>query len=159
LKEVLKIESQFSVYSSWDELEEKDLLVLKAAKEVSTRAYAPYSQFKVGAAILLDNDVVVTGSNQENAAFPSGLCAERVALFAAHSTYPEQKVLKLAVYATGRDEPLVEPVTPCGACRQVISEYEDLAHTQIEIFMASDSKVISALGIATLLPLRFQLFK
>ena len=153
----LNIKSDFTEYDQWSDLPEKVQQLLEAAKKVSTSAYAPYSKFKVGAAVLLENNVIVTGCNQENAAYPSGLCAERVALFSAHSSYPKQAVLSIAIYATNNEATLVDPVTPCGGYRQVISEYEDLAGKQIDVYMASESRVIKASGIESLLPLRFRL--
>jgi cytidine deaminase len=120
-KEQYQIE--YTEYSSLNNLAENDQELLEAAIGVAKDAYAPYSEFKVGAAIKLANGETVKGSNQENAAYPSGLCAERVALFSASANFPEKEMNTIAVYA----EKLIEnadQISPCGACRQVMSEYE-----------------------------------
>jgi cytidine deaminase len=98
--------------------------LMNQAIEISKNAYAPYSKFRVGAAILLDNGKIVLGSNQENAAYPSGLCAERVAIFQAGAIYPDAKIVKLAITAASDTNPTLSPIPPCGACRQSIAEYE-----------------------------------
>ena len=113
---------------SYDELSPEELELVNTAREASHRAYAPYSKFHVGAAVRLDNGVVVPGSNQENAAFPSGTCAERSACYYAGARYPEAKFEAIAVAARGTDGmELDEPAAPCGACRQALVEYEHLA--------------------------------
>jgi cytidine deaminase len=109
------------VYENREELPEELCELLRHAEETATRAYAKYSHFQVGAAILMNNGKVVTGANQENAVYPCGLCAERVAAFAASTLYPEVPFNKIAVTAINPDEPLKEPVSPCGSCRQVLS--------------------------------------
>ncbi|MGB0403539.1 MAG: cytidine deaminase [Salibacteraceae bacterium] len=152
-----QIKTDFIKFSSWNDTPEDIQHLLKSAKHISTTAYAPFSSFFVGAAILLENGIVVTGSNQENAAYPSGLCAERVALFSAHSQFPEQRVVKLVIYANSEKHEIKGAISPCGACRQVISEYEFLGKEKIEIYMASDEEVIYAEGIESLLPMRFSL--
>lgn len=132
----------------------KDLMLL--AIEVRKKAYAPYSNFQVGAAILLENHQIVTGSNQENAAFPSGLCAERVAIFQAGSLYPDQKIKIICISATSIEKPVLEPIPPCGACRQSIAEYEQKQQENIEIyFMGADGKVLKTNSLKDLLPLSF----
>src|ERR1700740_1109022 len=120
-QEIKNISVSYDVYQSINDLEEKDQFLLEKAKEAMENAYAPYSKFKVGAAVELDNGIIITGNNQENAAYPSGLCAERTAAFYASSQYPHQKVNAIAV-TTKSDS--IEPVTPCGSCRQALSEYE-----------------------------------
>ncbi|MDE6628756.1 MAG: cytidine deaminase, partial [Muribaculaceae bacterium] len=113
---------------SIDELSAADLALVDEAREATRRSYAPYSRFCVGAAILLSNGETVTGANQENAAYPSGTCAERSACFYAHARYPEAKFEKIAIAARGTDGEFVsDPVAPCGACRQALLEYETLA--------------------------------
>lgn len=149
------IQCEFEEYQSLDELDRIDKLLLKNAIEISANAYAPYSSFCVGAAVLLENDEIVTGSNQENIAYPSGLCAERVALFAAHSKFPSIRVKAIAIYAQSADFKVEEIVSPCGACRQVMAEYEGLGGKPIEIIMGSQEMIIKTVGISQLLPLMF----
>lgn len=126
------------------------------AIEVRKQAYAPYSKFRVGAAILLENGKVVIGSNQESAAYPSGLCAERVAVFQAGSLYPNTKILKIIISATSDISPTKRPTPPCGACRQSISEYEQKQDVPIEIyFMGETGEVYKSDSLENLLPLSF----
>ena len=115
----LTITSVIKVYE-YDELNDTDRALLDDAIEATRRSYAPYSHFSVGAAALLANGVVVTGTNQENAAYPSGLCAERTTLFYANSQYPDQAVVTLAIAARTEKDFIDTPIPPCGACRQVI---------------------------------------
>lgn len=120
------------------------------------KAYAPYSNFKVGAAILLDNNKIVCGSNQENAAYPSGLCAERVAIFYAGANYPSAKILKIAITAASEITPTLEPIPPCGACRQAIAEYEMKQNQQVELyFMGATGAVFQSDSLQNLLPFMF----
>ena len=114
----LKIEIGIRAFR-YEELEELDRKLIDAAKEATNRSYAPYSHFSVGAAALLANGTIVTGSNQENAAYPSGTCAERTTLFYANSQYPDQPVMTLAIAARSESGYLESPIPPCGACRQV----------------------------------------
>ncbi|KGO97045.1 cytidine deaminase [Flavobacterium enshiense] len=152
----INVTASFLVYDSIDELapEIKDLMV--QAVVVRKKAYAPYSKFRVGAAILLDNGKVVLGSNQENAAYPSGLCAERVAIFQAGAIYPEAKILKMTISATADSKEVSEPIPPCGACRQSIAEYEIRQEQPIEIyFMGAVGEVYKSDSLKSLLPLMF----
>jgi len=119
-----EISISVSEFENLDELAKGDRDIFKQAQKSILTAYAPYSKFAVGAAVLLENGKVVNGSNQENMAYPSGLCAERVALLAARSNYPDQKVIALAVSTTDSDVK-TSLLTPCGACRQVIHEVEE----------------------------------
>ena len=135
------------------QLEEKELI--NFAKVASSRAYAPYSQFQVGAAALLANGEIVTGSNQENVAFPSGLCAERTTLFYANSQYPEQAVKSLAIAAYTQGDFIDKPISPCGACRQVILETEIRFQHPVRIFLYGKSEIYIIDGIKNLLPLAF----
>ena len=129
---------------------------MQKAVEVRKQAYAPYSKFRVGAAILLENGKVVIGSNQESAAYPSGLCAERVAVFQAGSLYPNTKILKIIISATSDISPTKRPTPPCGACRQSISEYEQKQDVPIEIyFMGETGEVYKSDSLENLLPLSF----
>lgn len=146
----------FTVYNSEDELNPVDKNLLKAAKEALKNAYAPYSQFYVGAAVLLENGIIVTGNNQENAAYPSGLCAERVAIFHASSQYPDKKILAIAVSAKTSGRVLNKPISPCGSCRQSISEYEVKFDSEIKMIMGGEKgEVYVSHSAANLLPLSF----
>jgi len=102
------------------ELKSQQLLLMKKAKKASKNAYAPYSEYKVGAAVLLQNNKIITGNNQENAAYPSGLCAERIAVFASKSLYPNTEILKIAIHIDNK-KPIQKAVMPCGSCRQSIA--------------------------------------
>ena len=123
MKEV-KIETTLQVYDSISNLPEDVQQLMNSAIEARNNAYSPYSKFDVGAAILLDNGKVISGSNQENASYPSGLCAERTAIYYAGATYPKAKMLKMALTASSQNQQTLKPIPPCGACRQAIAEYE-----------------------------------
>lgn len=143
-------------YANQDELDEISFQLLNEARSVCDQAYAPYSNFKVGAAVLLDNGEMVTGANQENAAYPSGLCAERVALFAASTQYPRVPVKKIAVSAKIEGSKDYTEVTPCGGCRQVMIEFQSLQELPIAILMEGPSgKVYLANSVDMLLPFKF----
>lgn len=155
MKEV-KIESTLYVFENKDELPVEVSLLMEKAVEARDKAYAPYSNFYVGAAILLDNGEIITGSNQENASYPSGLCAERTAIYYAGSQYPNAKIIRMAISATSKTKPTNSPIPPCGACRQAIAEYEVKQNEPIEIyFMGETGKVAKSLSLANLLPLIF----
>jgi cytidine deaminase len=139
----------------YNELDSEEKKLIDRAKESCFRAYAPYSQFHVGAAVLLANGEIITGSNQENVAFPSGLCAERTALFYANSQYPEQAVKSLAVAAYTQGNFIDKPISPCGACRQVILETEMRSKSPVKIFLYGKSEIFIIEGIGHLLPLAF----
>lgn len=129
---------------------------MQKAIEARDNAYAPYSQFFVGAAILLDNGEIITGSNQENASYPSGLCAERTAVYYAGAKYPNSKLLKMAITAASQKQKTDSPIPPCGACRQALAEYEVKQDESIEIyFMGETGKIIKSESLANLLPLVF----
>ncbi len=154
--EKIKIFSEITVYENVNELPTDVQQLMQDAVAIREKAYAPYSHFRVGAALLLDNDVVVTGNNQENAAYPSGMCAERVAIWAAGSQYPDNKVLKMAITARSEMHKLDQPIPPCGACRQAIAEYEVKQDKFIEIyFMGEIGKVYKSDSLHDLLPLIF----
>lgn len=129
--------------------------LLQAAKEAARKAYAPYSKFRVGAAALLDNGEVVAASNQENAAYPSGLCAERVTVFYANAKYPQASVLRLLIYAETERGPVMTPISPCGACRQVLLEKETVQGSPIRVSLAGAAEIYNIKSIAHLLPLSF----
>jgi len=155
MKEI-NITSSFIVYDSLKELSEEIQDLMAQAVEIRKKAYAPYSQFRVGAALLLDNGKIVLGSNQENAAYPSGLCAERVAIFHAGSVYPEAKILKMAITAASDTNQTTAPIPPCGSCRQSIAEYEIKQDTPIEIyFMGEIGEVYKSASLKNLLPFMF----
>lgn len=144
---------------SYSELSPADAALVETAREATERSYAPYSHFRVGAAILLDNGEVVPGSNQENVAYPSGTCAERSACFYAHARYPEAKFKKIAVAARGTDgEFVAAPVAPCGACRQSLLEYEMLAGAPVEVLLVGRDSVYRLPSVASMLPLAFTEF-
>ena len=152
----ININAAFTVYKSTEELPKDIKSLMEQAVEIRKKAYAPYSKFRVGVAILLDNGKVVLGSNQENAAYPSGLCAERVAIFQSGSIYPEAKIIKMAITAASDTNKTTTPIPPCGACRQSISEYEIKQNTPIEIyFMGETGEVYKSDSIKNLLPLTF----
>lgn len=152
----LTISTSFDVYSSAEDLPKEEQELLAKAKKSVKSAYAPYSGFHVGAAILLKNGKIVTGTNQENAAYPSGLCAERVAIFYANATYPGVGVKTIAVTVKSANQVISEPVSPCGACRQVIAEYENLYGSPVRIIMSGETgKVYVSESIENLLPLVF----
>jgi cytidine deaminase len=155
MKEI-NITTKFDVFENFNELPKDIQSLMSDAIEVRKKAYAPYSQFRVGAAILLDNGKIVLGSNQENAAYPSGLCAERVAIFYAGANYPEAKILKIAISATSDINVNKTPIPPCGACRQSIAEYESKQETSIEMyFMGEIGEIYKSDSLKNLLPFTF----
>jgi cytidine deaminase len=150
------ISTEFNVYKGLEQLPEDIKILMEKAIEIRKKAYAPYSKFRVGAAIQLDNGKIILGSNQENAAYPSGLCAERVAIFQAGAIYPDAKILKLAISATADEKPVTSPIPPCGSCRQSIAEYEFKQNTPIEIyFMGESGEIYKSDSLTNLLPLVF----
>ncbi len=153
MKEI-EIKSVFRIYGM-DELQREDRQLVEAAMEATKGSYAPYSKFRVGAAARLSNGIIFTGANQENAAYPSGLCAERTALFAANAQYPNQPVLALAIAARKGNRFLQTPISPCGACRQVISGVEDRFGHPVRILLYGTEGVYECSGVDALLPLRF----
>lgn len=155
MKEI-NITTSFTIFDSLKELPEEIQDLMNQAVDIRKKAYAPYSKFRVGAALLLDNGKIVLGSNQENAAYPSGLCAERVAIFHAGSVYPEAKIVKMAITAASDTNPTTAPIPPCGSCRQSIAEYEIKQDTPIEIyFMGEIGEVYKSSSLKNLLPLMF----
>jgi cytidine deaminase len=148
---------QYKIYEfAFNELPGSDRGLLIAARTASKNAYAPYSGYHVGAAVLLENGEIVTGNNQENAAYPSGLCAERTALFYASAKYPKMAIRALAVTTLGNGSSMTDVAKPCGACRQVIAEYEDIAGKPIRIILDGTEKITITEGVDALLPLRFK---
>jgi cytidine deaminase len=149
--------SQITVFESIQELPETIKDLMEKATEVRKKAYAPYSKFRVGAAVLLDNGKIILGSNQENAAYPSGLCAERVAIFHAGAIYPDATILKIVITAASDNNRTETPVPPCGSCRQSIAEYEIRQETPIEIyFMGEIGAIHKSSSLKNLLPFMFE---
>lgn len=156
--EQLELKSVIQVCQT-DELTVEEQHLITLAIEATNRSYAPYSNFHVGAAVRLENGIEVIGCNQENAAYPSGLCAERTALFSAGAQYPDTPVLILAIAARGTDGELTfEPTSPCGSCRQVIIESETRAKHPIRILLYGRKCTYVIDGISKLMPLTFSEF-
>jgi len=152
----LKIISKFAIYKNSSELSELENNLLLKAIEARNNAYAPYSEFCVGVALLLQNGSVIHGNNQENAAYPSGMCAERVAIWNAASQFPDIKIEKIFISAKAKNKVVDKPVSPCGACRQTIAEYEVKQSQNIQVlFTGETGKIIKAYSISDLLPLAF----
>ena len=139
-----------------DELDVRDKQLMEAAIEATQRSYAPYSHFQVGAAALLENDIIITGTNQENIAYPSGLCAERTALFYANSQYPDKAVKALAIAAYSEEDGIIHtPISPCGSCRQVMLETEKRFGKPMRILLCGSEEVYIVENATNLLPLAF----
>ena len=152
----ITISTQFSVFENLQELPSSVQDLMEQAIEIRKKAYAPYSKFRVGAAILLDNGKIVLGSNQENAAYPSGLCAERVAIFQVGAIYPDAKIVRMAITAASDTNQTSAPIPPCGACRQSIAEYEFKQEEPIEIyFMGEIGAIYKSDSLKNLLPFSF----
>jgi cytidine deaminase len=150
------ITAEVEEYSHYSELPEDEKNLVEKAREAASKAYAPYSRFHVGAAVLLDDGTLISGNNQENVAYPSGICAERNALFWSGANYPGKAVSKLAIYAFSEEFTVEDPVYPCGSCRQVMSEYEQLGKQPMRILMtASTGKVHAVNGLINILPVAF----
>lgn len=147
---------RYDLYASWRELPEDEQELVNKAYEIASKAYAPYSQFYVGASVLLSNGTVVLGSNQENVAFPSGICAERTALFYAGANFSGEKILKIVVVAKGELTDFDSLLSPCGGCRQVMLESEQRQNAPIEILLVSQNeKTIRLKSAKDLLPFAF----
>ena len=152
----ITVNTTYLVFEDKTNLPQEIQSLMEQAIGIRKNAYAPYSKFRVGCAIVLDNGKIVLGSNQENAAYPSGLCAERVAIFQAGALYPDAKILKMAISATADEKPVIEPIPPCGSCRQSIAEYEIRQETPIEIFFMGESgAVYQSDSLRNLLPFMF----
>ena len=143
----------------YSELTTEQQRVVDEARDATLRSYAPYSKFRVGAAILLSDGSVVTGSNQENVAYPSGTCAERTACYYAGANHPEARFEKIAISARGTDgEEVSLPIPPCGACRQALLEYEKLAQHDVEVILVGRDSIYILPSVGSLLPLAFSEF-
>lgn len=151
-----KISSTLTVFENLSELPKDVQVLFQKSVEARDKAYAPYSNFQVGAAIKLESGKIITGSNQENAAYPSGLCAERTAIFYAGANYPNQIIESLVVSVKSLNKTVDSPTPPCGSCRQAIAEYEFKQHQPIAIyFMGETGKIIKADSLLDILPLAF----
>jgi cytidine deaminase len=147
---------EIEVFTSLEELPSDEQYLLSEANIAMAAAYAPYSRFKVGAALILENGQVITGNNQENMAYPSGLCAERVAFYYAGAQYPGVTIKKLAITAAAEHFPSDHPIAPCGACRQSMLEYELNQKEPIVVLMrGAEGKTYRVQGIHSMLPLFF----
>ena len=154
----MKYDHSFSYefLANWKELPVADQILVDRAYEAMESAYAPYSNFRVGTAVRLDNDAIITGSNQENSAYPSGHCAERVALFHVGANYPKQTVQTMCIVAKGDLIPVKKMLSPCGACRQVMLETENRQNNKIRIIIVNqDSRTLIINSVIDLLPFGF----
>lgn len=152
----IEVKTSATVFNTLSELNQEDQLLMNKAIEARAKAYAPYSKFKVGAAFLLENGTIVLGNNQENAAYPSGMCAERVGVWKVGSEFPGIKIKKIAITAASENTIVNKPVGPCGACRQTLSEYEINQKESIEIiFMGEVGEIIKTTSLLSLLPFSF----
>jgi len=149
------ISFSYAEYEKTDELDSEDMELVIAARESALNAYAPYSKFRVGAAVRLETGLIVRGANVENAAFPSGICAERSALSNSISNYPEDKPIAIAIASLTEDGLTENSPSPCGSCRQVIAEEELRIGNQIKIILSGKNKTLIVDSISGLLPLQF----
>src|SRR5690625_6274668 len=150
------ITSTLSIFENLKELPKETQELFKKAVEARDKAFAPYSNYSVGAAIRLESVKIIQGSNQENAAYPSGLCAERTAIFYAGANHPEEKIKQIAISVKSKEKTVDAPGPPCGACRQAIAEYEFKQNHKIEIYMRGETgEIMKADALLDLLPLAF----
>ncbi len=151
-----EIKINFEIIPSYDQLNDIEKTLFDEAQAIRQKAYAPYSHFSVGCALLLENGEIITGSNQENAAYPSGLCAERTTIFWTSANYPNVKIKKILVIGGPENAVSSVPIPPCGGCRQSILEYEAKQKEQIEIYFAApDGEIIKTKSVRDLLPFSF----
>ncbi|MBL4703603.1 MAG: cytidine deaminase [Flavobacteriales bacterium] len=147
---------EVEIYSSIADLEASDRALMERAIKISKQAYAPYSRFLVGAALVLESGEVVLGTNQENVAYPSGICAERTAFYYAGTHFPHDRIMAVAVTASSKDFKVDYPVSPCGSCRQAMYEYEAKQNEPIRVIMMGESGEVRIMNaIADLLPFTF----
>ncbi|REJ81165.1 MAG: cytidine deaminase [Bacteroidetes bacterium] len=152
----IQITSEFTEFENVNELSPDDQKLVEEARLSANKAYAPYSRFQVGAAVALENGKILRGNNQENASYPIGLCAERVAIFAAGANFPGVKISAIAVTASSDQFHIDKPITPCGACRQAIAEYEHRYHGPIRLILVGETgKVLVSDSIRSFLPYQF----
>ena len=150
-----EIKIAYQEYENMEQLSPQDKKVALAAIDAMKGSYAPYSNFNVGAALLLEDGQIVKGSNQENAAYPSGICAERTAMFYAGANYGDKAITAIAVAASQNGVLLASPVSPCGACRQVMAEYQKKGGRPITIILVGADRTLRFSSVDTLLPLIF----
>jgi cytidine deaminase len=147
---------EFVTYEHMEDLDSESKYLVHKAKEATTHSYAPYSKFCVGSAVILEDGTVITGANQENASYPLCMCAERVALYAVASQYPGKRIMKMAVVAHKKNHKELVPAASCGACRQVMLEFEQRQHKPMEVIMLGpDEKWIKCPSALSLLPFGF----
>lgn len=150
-----KLTINYMEYASVEEMSPADQQLVAAALEAQKGSYSPYSQFQVGAALLLENGLIIKGANQENAAYPSGLCAERVALFAAGANYPDVATDTLAIVASDHGILCESPASPCGSCRQVMAEYQKKHGKPLKIILVGSKRIRKFACVDDLLPFIF----
>ena len=150
-----EIKIAYQEYASLQELEQEDLRLAQAAIEATAKAYAPYSNFNVGAAVMFTDGEIVSGANQENAAYPSGLCAERTALFYASASRPDKAMTAIAIVAGQNGTLCSSPVTPCGACRQVMAQYQTKSGRPMQVILIGGDKIWKFEKVEDLLPFIF----
>ena len=152
-----EIKIAYLEYNSLSELDAEDRALAEAAIEATRLSYAPYSNFNVGAAVLFEDGDIVKGANQENSAYPSGLCAERTALFYASASRPDKAMSAIAIAASQNGELCAKPVTPCGACRQVMAQYQTKSKRPMRVILIGAEKILRFDRIDDLLPLIFDI--
>ncbi len=145
----------YEEFTSASQMSERDQMLVAAALDAQKGSYSPYSQFQVGAALLLADGTVVKGANQENAAYPSGLCAERTAMFAASANYPDVPMVALAIAGSDHGVLCNSPATPCGACRQVMAQYQRKYQHKIEVILVGKKKIMKFGKVEDILPFVF----
>lgn len=150
-----RLEISYTEYSSLAELEPSDRELAEAAIDAMKGSYSPYSRFRVGAAVRLSGGGIVKGANQENSAFPSGLCAERTAMFAASSWYPDEDMTAIAIAGGLEGRLAPSPATPCGACRQVMAQYQLRSGKPMKVLMVADGRILSFEKVDDILPFIF----
>lgn len=152
----LNLTINYESYQDFNDLEEKDQILCAKSEEALGSSYSPYSGFRVGTAVRLADGRIVLGSNQENVAYPSGLCAERVALFSIGATYPGMEIESMAITAYTGHFKIEKPITSCGACLQVMAEFEQRQKKEIEVlFYCMNGEILKVKGIRSLLPFVF----
>lgn len=152
---VKEIKIAYTEYGSLDQLTPQDRELAEAAIEATASSYAPYSHFNVGAAVRLEGGEIVRGSNQENAAFPSGLCAERTAMFHASASHPDKAMLSIAIAASQNGILCESPATPCGSCRQVMAQYQTKSGKDMSVLMVGSGRIWKFERVDDILPLIF----
>lgn len=152
----LKLNLTYQIYDAANELDDADQQLIQKAIEATQKAYAPYSKFKVGAAVRLGNNSIIIGNNQENASYPAGLCAEQTALFHVGSNYPNESIDTIAIATAPNNGRADHPIAPCGICRQVLMEYEGKQEGSIRILLINGDQSITAISSAKdLMPMAF----